>query len=923
MANNSNDIEIVIGVNSAGTKVELEKGLRKVLREINKENTFAGKNGFKIGLKENESKTQIITNLKEVFKKINANSNNSFKINNVSLSNSAVNTLKKQLETALGSIKIKGVTVSGVSTRNSNTTNTKFQNINTIDNEQIVKVYNKYLQLQKQIERSKYSTDDLIKSTKELGNSFSFVDKNNLKFAPITKDELNSINNELTKLKTTFNELQVSNTAFKDTNQINTYKNRIIGVINTVKSLEGDTSDVQNRLQNLLTKLQAPNLTNAEFNKIKASLIEIKSEVQNIKTSANTSSNNTLDKQLGISETSKKIEQLRSSLTDAYTIAKKATEKLTSKEITLIPANTFSNKISGVDGITKSYENVQNSITAYETKIEEVKGKLSELNNLEKGTNVYNKKYEEIEKLKSELSELKTIATNSVNSISNIFNNIPKSVSKTQNSIKVLENLMSHMSTWASQNDRAFRNPKFKATFDEIRSSAEKAKTSIVNLTEAEQRFKVSDLQNQFKQFNNEVTKAGLKGQSFFAKLQAQLSKLGVYFNAIFIFNSIRTQVRKMYANVLELDTAMTELKKVTDETNDAYDKYLTNAINKSKELGATVTDVVNATAAYARLGFSMQDATDVGNASIVYKQVADDIDNIEDANKSIISTMKAYGVSVEDVMTIVDKFNAVSNNLPISAGGIGEALQNSASALAVAGNDLSESLGIIVAGNDVVQDPNSVGTGVKTLSLRIRGARVELEKAGLDTDGMADSISKLRDKIKDLSGVDIMLDENTFKSTYQILQEISKVWDNLADVDKSAITDLMAGKNQANVFSSIMTNFSDAEKTVDIANNSTGSAMEEHSKQLESMQGKLQILQANYEALSQSVMNDGFLKELIDFGSLSLEWLTKINDCLGTMPILISAIATALMTKNNSIMGKPDTIKCVRWFNVNMPIAA
>lgn len=75
---------------------------------------------------------------------------------------------------------------------------------------------------------------------------------------------------------------------------------------------------------------------------------------------------------------------------------------------------------------------------------------------------------------------------------------------------------------------------------------------------------------------------------------------------------------------------------------------------------------------------------------------------------------MKAYGIGVNDVMTIVDKFNAVSNNFAISAGGIGEALQNSASSLEAAGNDLSEGIGIIVAANNVVQNPNEVGTAVK-----------------------------------------------------------------------------------------------------------------------------------------------------------------------------------------------------------------
>ena len=59
----------------------------------------------------------------------------------------------------------------------------------------------------------------------------------------------------------------------------------------------------------------------------------------------------------------------------------------------------------------------------------------------------------------------------------------------------------------------------------------------------------------------------------------------------------------------------------------------------------------------------------------------------------------------------------------------------------------------------------------MKTLSLRLRGAKVELEESGLEVDGMADSVATLREKLLALTGqkVDIMLDENTFKSTVEI----------------------------------------------------------------------------------------------------------------------------------------------------------
>lgn len=78
---------------------------------------------------------------------------------------------------------------------------------------------------------------------------------------------------------------------------------------------------------------------------------------------------------------------------------------------------------------------------------------------------------------------------------------------------------------------------------------------------------------------------------------------------------------------------------------------------------------------------------------------------------------------------------------------------------------------------------------------MRIRGAKTELEEAGLETEGMVESTAKLRSEILALSGVDIMLDNNTFKSTYQIMDELAQKWEDLSDIQQASITELIAGR--------------------------------------------------------------------------------------------------------------------------------
>ena len=87
--------------------------------------------------------------------------------------------------------------------------------------------------------------------------------------------------------------------------------------------------------------------------------------------------------------------------------------------------------------------------------------------------------------------------------------------------------------------------------------------------------------------------------------------------------------------------------------------------------------------------------------------------------------------------------------------------------------------------------------TALKTLALRLRGTKTELEEAGEDTDGMADSVSQLQAKLKALTHgkVDIMADADTYKNTTQILREMSDAWEDMTDKERSAALELMGGR--------------------------------------------------------------------------------------------------------------------------------
>lgn len=165
-------------------------------------------------------------------------------------------------------------------------------------------------------------------------------------------------------------------------------------------------------------------------------------------------------------------------------------------------------------------------------------------------------------------------------------------------------------------------------------------------------------------------------------------------------------------------------------------------------------------------------------------------------ASAAMISTMKAYNIQAEDAIDTISKYNEVANNFSIDTEGLSDAIQRSGSALSAAGNTLDESLGLITAANDTVQNPQSVGTFLKTASMRLRAqSTAELEAAGIDTTGMTNAKKSIRAQFMAQAGIDIMKDSKTYKSTYQILDELADKWNDLSDAQQAAITEAVGGK--------------------------------------------------------------------------------------------------------------------------------
>lgn len=419
----------------------------------------------------------------------------------------------------------------------------------------------------------------------------------------------------------------------------------------------------------------------------------------------------------------------------------------------------------------------------------------------------------------------------------------------------------------------------------------------------------LSQAKHEFKSLQIEMRQAQTDVEQF----SASADKMGASIKAAFQFDEIvdfaMNAFKNLIARVTEIDTQMTELRKVTDLTAEGYAEFGRIAVDTAGKIGTSLADVVRSTADFARLGYSMDgSAQSAAEAALVLKNVGDGIGNISEATEMLISTQKAFGdeISQGSLMTIVDKMNEVGNNLPISVQGIGEALKRSASSLSMANNSIEESIALVVGANNTLQDAEKAGTALNSISITLRGAKEDAEAFGGAINGDVNSVSKLRDAIKTFTGgkVDIMLDDSTFKSTYEILRDISAVYKDLSDVDQAGLLETIAGKRNSNAAASILKSFDNIEKAKLKALDAEGSALKENERYLDSIEGRTAQFSLSIETLALKTIDTEGYKDLLSVLTQLSNLVGSFMDIAGPFPLLLGAIGTSFALNTKQLQG-------------------
>ena len=273
----------------------------------------------------------------------------------------------------------------------------------------------------------------------------------------------------------------------------------------------------------------------------------------------------------------------------------------------------------------------------------------------------------------------------------------------------------------------------------------------------------------------------------------------------------------------------------------------------------------------FRKSGFNDSDAAILAKVAASYQNVADTAVSAEDAAASIVSQIRAFGEDVSFATHVIDAYNEVANNFSVGTNDLSKAMEIAASGMATYGNSFEQVIGLVTSGTEIMQGRSSqVARGLSTIAARIVKNQDALAEYGITVENV----------------------DGSLKSTFDVLSELKPKWDSMTDAQRTALGDTIAGQNQYKVLASVMQNFGHAADATKTALESAGSAAQENSKYMESLEAKQQALKAEFEDFANRVLSKDLVSGFINAGTAMLNFA---NNDVGAAITRIGVLSTGI----------------------------
>lgn len=385
-----------------------------------------------------------------------------------------------------------------------------------------------------------------------------------------------------------------------------------------------------------------------------------------------------------------------------------------------------------------------------------------------------------------------------------------------------------------------------------------------------------------------------VKGKNFFETFVERLRGANAQLIAQYLsFQDIIRYSRTLITTLVDLDTQLIDLRKTTTMNNNELNEFYHSSANVAKQLGVTTSEIISQASAWSRLGYSSNEsATAMAKLSSQFASISPGM-STDEAQTGLVSIMKAWKVDVADVSRdIMDNINTLGNKFAETNLDIVEGMERAGATLSAIGTSVQDSFALFTGAQEVIQNAETVGTALKTLSLRIRGYDEETEEL---SDDVIEAMGKVADLTKvasnNYAGVSLWADaeQTKYRSLKDYLSDIAKIWNEISEGNRTDLLEKLFGKRGASVGSAILGNFEQVEKAIEEMENAAGSSDREMSIIRDSLEFKLNAIKQEWIETLTTITNRK------DFGNI-LDGILSISEGLGWLISKLGLLQSAIV---------------------------
>lgn len=364
--------------------------------------------------------------------------------------------------------------------------------------------------------------------------------------------------------------------------------------------------------------------------------------------------------------------------------------------------------------------------------------------------------------------------------------------------------------------------------------------------------------------------------------------------------HALTQALTQVYQNVVELDKAVVNLQVATGYSREQTQALISEYSQYAKELGATTTQVAEASDTWLRQGYSIEQSNALIKDSMMLSKLGQ-MDSA-DATNSLTSAMRGYQMSVQDVTGIVDRLVKVDMSAAVSSSFIATAMSETATSADLAGISMDQLIGYIATIGSTTQDSaESVGNSLKTMFARmgnIKQGLLEDPETGESLSGVESSLSGVGIKLRDSN--------SEFRNFGDVLNEVAGKWDSYSSVQKRALSVSFAGTRQQEKFLVLMQHYNEALGYTKESTEAAGTAIDKFSNTyLKSVEAAQDRATASFENFSNTVLNSDLVAGAFNTGSGLLDFLTKVIDFGDGAIVKIGLLIAAVKVLDALSVGK------------------